>query len=140
MEFLDRSSKFGTKDILTKYIAMDQNHRLITYFGFSGKTFMILKIYLFHWWFNSTRKMRTILSLTKAGKFWFIFLTVCSSSIDFFLSKIIYKIISSYRQSSTYAVFWDSDKPCKQKTVLLEKWFSTKIPKWDSQHFQSPLF
>ena len=31
-------------------------------------------------------------------------------------------------------------RPCKQKTVLLEEWFSTKTPKWDSQHFQSPLF
>ena len=30
-------------------------------------------------------------------------------------------------------------KLCKQKTVLLEEWFSTKTPKWDSQNFQSPL-
>ena len=44
--------------------------------------------------------------------------------------------ISMYRQSSTYAVFWDSDKPCKQKTVLLEEWFSSKTQKWDSQQFQ----
>ena len=45
-----------------------------------------------------------------------------------------------YRQSSTYAVFLRLWKPCKQKTVLLEEWFSTKTPKWDCQLLQSPLF
>ena len=38
-------------------------------------------------------------------------------------------LLHKYRQSSTYAVFRDSRKPCKQKTVLLEERFSTKTPK-----------
>ena len=48
--------------------------------------------------------------------------------------------VSKYRHSSTYAVFWDSEKQCKSKIVLLEEWFSTKTPKWGSQLLQSPLF
>ena len=31
-------------------------------------------------------------------------------------------------------------KPCKQKIMLLEEWFSSKTPKWDSSNFQTPLF
>ena len=37
-------------------------------------------------------------------------------------------------------LFFETEKPCKQKTVLLEEWFSSKTPKWDCQLLQSPLF
>ena len=38
-------------------------------------------------WFNLTKKVRTIIFLTKKGKFWFIFLTVWSRSKDFISFK-----------------------------------------------------
>ena len=47
-----------------------------------------------------------------------IVLSLASFGVTVKLDNLIF---SNYRQSSTYAVFRDSRKPCKQKTVLLEE-------------------
>ena len=88
-------------------------------------------------------------------KMWKVPLIVQGPTINWFQWKLTTKLefwrwnqrflfsryqFSRYRHSSTYTVFWEFEKLCKQKTVLLEEWFNTKTPKWDSQLFQSPLF
>ena len=80
----------------------------------------------------------TFIFILSTNYAWFCCILAWNIMLMHFNSSSNYRII--YRHSSTYAVFWDSTKPCKQKTVLLEKWFSTKTPKWDSQLLQSPLF
>ena len=73
----------------------------------------------------------TFIFILSTNYAWFCCILAWNIMLMHFNSSSNYRII--YRHSSTYAVFWDSTKPCKQKTVLLEKWFSTKTPKWDSQ-------
>ena len=57
---------------------------------------------------------------------------ICSTfnCITVFLSHL------KYTDSPPLTLFFETlTKPCKQ----LKEWFSTKTPKWDSQHFQNPL-
>ena len=66
----------------------------------------------------------TFIFILSTNYAWFCCILAWNIMLMHFNSSSNYRII--YRHSSTYAVFWDSTKPCKQKTVLLEKWFSTK--------------